>query len=72
MQVAYRQIVGHFLSVVLVGGVLGLLLLLLSCGSLMSNSVGPHRRQPNRLPRPWDSPGKNTGVGCHFLLQSWD
>ena len=26
-------------------------------------------RQPNRLPRPWDSPGKNTGVGCHFLLQ---
>ena len=29
----------------------------------------PHRRQPMRLPRPWDSPGKNTGVGCHFLLQ---
>ena len=29
----------------------------------------PHRRQPNRLPRPWDSPGKNTGVGCHFLFQ---
>ena len=29
----------------------------------------PHRRQPNRLPSPWDSPGKNTGVGCHFLLQ---
>ena len=27
------------------------------------------RRQPTRLPRPWDSPGKNTGVGCHFLLQ---
>ena len=36
----------------------------------MSNSVRPHRRQPTRLPRPWDSPGKNTGVGCHFLLQS--
>ena len=35
----------------------------------MSNSVRPHRRQPNRLPCPWDSPGKNTGVGCHFLLQ---
>ena len=35
----------------------------------MSNSVRPHRRQPIRLPRPWDSPGKNTGVGCHFLLQ---
>ena len=28
-----------------------------------------HRRQPTRLPGPWDSPGKNTGVGCHFLLQ---
>ena len=28
-----------------------------------------HRRQPTRLPRPWDSLGKNTGVGCHFLLQ---
>ena len=35
----------------------------------MSDSVRPHRRQPNRLPCPWDSPGKNTGVGCHFLLQ---
>ena len=32
-------------------------------------TVQPHRRQPTRLPRPWDSPGKNTGVGCHFLLQ---
>ena len=29
----------------------------------------PHRRQPTRLPRPWGSPSKNTGVGCHFLLQ---
>ena len=35
----------------------------------MSNSVQPHRRKPTRLPHPWDSPGKNTGVGCHFLLQ---
>ena len=35
----------------------------------MSNSVQPHRRQPTRLPCPWDFPGKNTGVGCHFLLQ---
>ena len=35
----------------------------------MSDSVPPQRRQPTRLPRPWDSPGKNTGVGCHFLLQ---
>ena len=33
----------------------------------MSDSVQPHRRQPTRLPLPWDSPGKNTGVGCHFL-----
>ena len=35
-----------------------------SCPTLRSR-----RRQPTRLPRPWDSPGKNTGVGCHFLLQ---
>ena len=35
----------------------------------MSNSVRPHRRQSTRLPCPWDPPGKNTGVGCHFLLQ---
>ena len=35
----------------------------------MSASVQPHRWQPTRLPHPWDSPGKNTGVGCHFLLQ---
>ena len=34
----------------------------------MSDSVRPHRRQPTRRPRSWDSPGKNTGVGCHFLL----
>ena len=37
--------------------------------SVVSNSMQPHRRWPTRLPRPWDSPGKNTGVGCHFLLQ---
>ena len=37
--------------------------------SVVSDSVWPHRRQPTRLPCPWDSPGKNTGVGCHFLLQ---
>ena len=35
----------------------------------MSDSLRPRREQPTRLPRPWDSPGKNTGVGCHFLLQ---
>ena len=37
--------------------------------SVVSDSVRPHRRKPTRLPRPWNSPGKNTGVGCHFLLQ---
>ena len=36
----------------------------------MSDSVQPRRWQPTRLPHPWDSPGKNTGVGCHVLLQS--
>ena len=46
-----------------------LLLLLLQVASVLSDSVRPHRRQPTRLPRPWDSPGKNTGLGCHFLLQ---
>ena len=35
----------------------------------MSDSLGSHGLLPTRLPRPWDSPGKNTGVGCHFLLQ---
>ena len=36
---------------------------------IVSDSVRPHRWQPTRLPCPWDSPGKKTGVGCHFLLQ---
>ena len=36
---------------------------------MVSDSVRPHRWQPTRLPHPWDSPGKNTGVGCHFYLQ---
>ena len=41
-----------------------------AAGSLQScPTLRPHRRQPTRLPCPWDSPGKNTGVGCHFLLQ---
>ena len=41
------------------------------CAKLLSRVrlCATHRRQPTRLPRPWDSPGKNTGVGCHFLLQ---
>ena len=37
--------------------------------SVVSDPVRPHRRQPTGLRHPWDSPGKNTGVGCHFLLQ---
>ena len=45
----------------------GLLLLLLSRFS----HVRPHRRQPTRIPRPGNSQGKNTGVGCHFLLLLW-
>ena len=45
-----------------------MLLLLLSCFSRV-RLWRPHRQQPTKLPRPWDSPGKNTGVGCHFLLQ---
>ena len=44
-----------------------LLLLLLSRFSRVRLCVTPGK--PSRLPRPWDSPGKNTGVGCHFLLQ---
>ena len=45
-----------------------LLLLLLSRFSRV-RLCATHRQQPTRLHRPWDSPGKNTGVGCHFLLQ---
>ena len=37
--------------------------------SAVSDSVQPHRQQPTRLLRPWDSPGKNTGVDCHCFLQ---
>ena len=44
------------------------MLLLLSCFSRV-RLCATHIRQPTRLPRPWDSPGKNIGVGCHFLLQ---
>ena len=39
------------------------------CGSVVSNSLPPHGLQPARLPCPRNSPGKNTGVGCHSLLQ---
>ena len=40
-----------------------------AAASVVSDSVRPHRHQPTGFPHPWDSPGKNTGVGCHFLLQ---
>ena len=40
-----------------------------AAASVVFDSVRPHRWQPTRLLHPWDSPGKNTGVGCHFLLQ---
>ena len=40
-----------------------------AAASVVSDSVRPYRQQPTRLPHPWGSPGKNTGVGCHFLLQ---
>ena len=46
----------------------GLLLLLLSCFSHVRLCVTPEV-EAHQIPRPWDSPGKNTGVGCHFLLQ---
>ena len=39
------------------------------CLLLLLSRFSRQRRQPTRLPRPWDSPGKNTGVGCHFLLR---
>ena len=38
---------------------------------VVSDSVRPHRQQPTRLLCPWNSPGKNTGVGCHFLLRTY-
>ena len=63
-QLVQRDMAGHFL-------ILGIMVCCCCCciALVVSNSVRPHRRQPTRLPRPWDSPGKNTGVGCHFLLQ---
>ena len=59
----------------LVKGILNRLAWLCCCccccwvASVVSDSVRPHRRQPTALTRPWDFLGKNTGVGCHFLLQ---
>ena len=60
-------------NLLLVHGLVNILLKTCCCccciASVVSDPVRPHRRQPTRLPHPWDSPGKNTGVGCHFLLQ---
>ena len=53
-----------------IGDLFSQLLLCCCCyvASVVSDSVRSHRHHPTRVPRPWDSPGKNTGVGCHFLL----
>ena len=48
---------------------MNLLLFLQFSPSAVSDSLGPHGLWPSRLLCPWDSPGKNTGVGCHFRLQ---
>ena len=52
---------------------IGSMILLVKCVciscSVMSDSLRPHGLQPSRFLCPWNSPGKNTGVGCHFLLQ---
>ena len=50
-------------------GSAGQQLLLLLSRSVVSDSARPQRRQPTRLLRPWDFPGKSTGVGCHCLLR---
>ena len=62
------------LNIITYGSLASLPLVLYCCcccyvALVVSDSVRPHRQQPTRLCRPWDSPGKNTGVGCHFLLQ---
>ena len=68
----YSYIENIIVIVIIAGFTVGLPCSCCSCclvTKFMSDSVQPHRRQPTRLPHPWDSPGKNTGVGCHFLLQ---
>ena len=57
------------LSLIIIMEALLLLLPLSRFSGVQLCATLPHRRQPTWLPRPWDSPGKNTGVGCHFLLQ---
>ena len=61
------QILPHFLPLTTSNSFKTPLLRCCQVTSVVSDTVWPHRRQPTRLP--WDSPGKNTGVGCHFLLQ---
>ena len=58
----------HFRGASFTVGVLALKMCMLSC-SFVSNSLQAHGQQPARLLCPWDLPGKNTGVGCHFLLK---
>ena len=55
-----------FVDLVVVCEILVPLLLLQFLASVVSDSVRPHGLQPTRLLHPWDSPGKNTGVGCHL------
>ena len=60
---------GHHQESGLIGVLVFIASLLLLSRFSRADSVRPHRQQPTRHHRPWDSPGKNTGVGCHFLLQ---
>ena len=74
LQCSYFQVVKViYLSWILTKkNIINLTLVFIICcqvTSVVSDSVRPHRQQPIRLLCPWDSPGKNTGVGCHFLLQ---
>ena len=70
-QTQVSHIAGRFFTVWATGEAIGDGCCCCCCyvASVVSDSVWPQRRQPTRLPRPWDSPGKNPGVGCHFLLQ---
>ena len=69
LQVLKVCVLGRLLSWLGCLTLLLLLLLLLLSRFSRVRLCATHRRQPTRLPLPWDSPGKNTGVGCHFLLQ---
>ena len=64
-QLTFKNLILHTRNICNVAAAAAAAKLLQLCPTLCR----PHRRQPTRLPRPWDSPGKNTGVGCHFFLQ---